>query len=168
MTIRPSTLADLTNIIDIQSYCYKEVTPENSDVLAEKLVLYPQGCFVAEEDSSTIAYMFSHPWKLASPVKINSFLGKIPNEANCYYIHDIAIHPSYRGYGIAKKLFNRALENALEESQQYIALVAVQNSESFWNKLGFRNCTSLNIEIGDVNDILGEYQEGAVFMLKDC
>lgn len=167
MNIRLSTLTDLPSILSVQASCYLEVEPERPEVLSEKFNLFPRGCFVAEVDSEVVGYMFSHPWKLGSPPKLDAFLLQIPINANTYYIHDIAVHPSFRGAGIAKLFYDKALDGGKEGGYKSISLIAVQESEKFWKKLGFVTYEQLTENLTSLKETLSHYQASAVYMVNN-
>ncbi len=167
MNIRLSKLTDLSAIVAVQASCYEEVNPERPEVLGEKLTIYPKGCFVLEIDNKVVGYMFSHPWQLDSPPKLDTFLSQIPNDPDCYYIHDIAIDPSFRGVGGARMLFDKALCLATEQSYKHLSLIAVQDSERFWSKLGFFRYEHQNENMPKLEDTLSNYQNSALYMMKD-
>ena len=78
--------------------------PEGSEIFEERFNLYPDGCFVLQNQNCLVGYAISHPWIEFSIPPLNSFLNEIPDSCNTYYIHDIAIAPSERGQGFSKEI----------------------------------------------------------------
>ena len=54
------------------------------------------------------------------------------------YLHDIAVHPRYRGMGLTRMLMERVDHETRREGFGVQCLVAVQNSQEFWRKHGFK------------------------------
>jgi GNAT superfamily N-acetyltransferase len=53
------------------------------------------------------------------------------------YIHDLAVLRSHRGRGLARLLLTEVFRVAEELGLKRFGLVAVQNSEAFWQRWGF-------------------------------
>lgn len=166
MKIRLAQQFDMPEIISVQSVCYRTVKPERLEVLSEKLGIYPKGCLVAEIDGRVVGYMFSHPWRLWVPPEIDSFLGCLPKNPDCFYIHDVAVLPTCRGLGIARDLIEKARVIAVENHLDSLTIIAVQDSENFWEQFGFRRPECENENIKQTLSILKSYQEGATYMIK--
>lgn len=109
--------------------------PEDDDVLAERLALYPQGCFALEDGDLFAGYLLSHPWRAFDPPPLNRLLGALPAVADTYYIHDLALHPAVRGRGAAAPVLARIFAATAGYPSQ--SLVAVNNSGGFWARHGF-------------------------------
>ena len=112
--------------------------PEDPDVLAERQRLYPQGCFMLFEDGRAIGYALTHPWRLGEPPPLNEPLGQLPDDATTYYIHDVALLPAVRGKGAAVRIAEMLIAHAREAGFSNLSLVAVNRSQAFWEKVGFR------------------------------
>ncbi|UVF18268.1 GNAT family N-acetyltransferase [Microvirga terrae] len=112
--------------------------PEDRAVLAERQRLYPTGCFMLTEDEHAIGYAFTHPWHLGEPPRLNRMLGELPSSPTTYYIHDVALLPTARGRGYAAQVTDRLIAHAREAGFDNLSLVAVNKSQTFWEKAGFR------------------------------
>ena len=66
---------------------------------AERVRLYPSGCFIYKSADRPCGYILSHPWVRNSPTPLNALLGQIPGDARTYYLHDLALLPKVRGLG---------------------------------------------------------------------
>jgi hypothetical protein len=60
---------------------------ECSDVFAEKLQLFPQGCFALVQNGAVVGYGISHPWQLNSIPPLDTFLGALPG------VLGMSVHP---------------------------------------------------------------------------
>jgi GNAT superfamily N-acetyltransferase len=112
--------------------------PEGKDVFTERQRLYPEGCHVLAVEGCLVGYAIAHPWQLGEPPPLNSRLGAIPHEASTYYIHDVALLPEARGRGYASQIVERLAEHARGAGPHNLSLVAVNRSQMFWERLGFR------------------------------
>lgn len=164
MKMRPLTAFDIDTVYEIQNACYLEVVPEDRDILLEKISLFPAGCLAAEIDGTVVGYLLSHPWNSASPPELNRPLGKIPGDADCFYIHDLAVAPGQREHGIGRALFRDAEQVALELGFSRMCLIAVQSSAAYWGRLGF---TEYAPEASpDIGARVRAYQADALYMSK--
>ena len=136
--------------------------PEDPEVLAERQRLYPQGCFMLVEDGRAIGYSLTHPWRLAEPPRLNRLLSAIPSPATTYYIHDVALLPVARGKGYAAQITSLLADHAREAGFSNLSLVAVNKSQVFWEKAGFRVITAPGLETK-----LASYGPDAALMVRD-
>lgn len=58
-------------------------------------------------------------------------------EEDCYYLHDMCVHPAHQRRGITRLLYGKILATAAEQGFDILALVAVQKSRKFWESKGF-------------------------------
>lgn len=111
---------------------------ESNESFRRRLEQFPQGCWACANDrDEVVGYMFGHPWVSRSVVPLDCRDLVIPHDADCYYLHDIAVIPKYRGMGIGKKFLALAVEIAKEHGFGQIRGVAVLDSLPYWQKLGF-------------------------------
>lgn len=96
---RPARTSDLVAISAIAARIHPDL-PESPDVFAEKIRLYPDGCRLLIADEEIAGYGLAHPWKQHRIPPLNGFLQKLPDDADCLYVHDVAVLPDFRG-GIA-------------------------------------------------------------------
>jgi GNAT superfamily N-acetyltransferase len=139
ITYQQLTPSYSSEVLSLQSTAYPSNLHETWDVLEAKLLSYPHGCYAAltAETHTLIGYLFSHPWNLTAPVPLNHSLSELPPNPNCYYIHDLVVHPSYRGKGIAQTLIDIAFSQMKKVGVETIALVAVGGASRFWGKILF-------------------------------
>ncbi len=114
--------------------------PEREAVLAEKLALFPAGCFVLSAGgggSSVAGYAFSHPWTKDSVPSLDTFLATLPDHPTAYFIHDVTLDDSVRGQGHASAIVPMLVEVARAHGLTHMMLVAVNGAEVFWGRFGF-------------------------------
>lgn len=135
--IRGIQESDLDAVLGVQEQCYRRDLLESRECFAQKLSLFPRGCFCAIAGGRMVAYVFTHPWKLGAHVHLNSQSMVGAERPDCLYVHDMAIVPRARARGVADGLL-RAVQGAADElGLGAFAGVAVQGSEPFWERWGF-------------------------------
>jgi len=138
------------------------IHPEDFQVLAERQRLYPQGCHMLVEAGQAIGYALTHPWRYAEPPPLNGLLGEIPSSATTYYVHDVALLPQARGRGHAEGMTDWLVSHARNAGFHTLSLVAVNKSQAFWEKVGFRVIT-----VPGLAAKLASYGPDAVLMVRD-
>jgi len=154
--------SDLRCVMEVQAVAYDARYHEDEVVFAEKLDLFPYGCWIGEMDSGVVGYLFSHPWQIGAPPELNAQLGELPKQPDCYYIHDVAVRPSFQGRGIGRELACKAKTLAAEYEWSRIALVSIQDSQGFWGKSGFECVTDLS---PTMSEKIASYGSEACFMI---
>jgi len=112
---------------------------ESNDSFRRRMEQFPDGCVACvNEKDEVVGYMFCHPWKKDSVVPLDCRTLEIPKEdADCFYIHDIAVLPAHRRKGIATRFLEIAVELATKNGFDMIEGVSVLGSHSHWQKGGF-------------------------------
>lgn len=157
---RPASMTDITAIIAIAERIHPDLF-ERPDVFAEKMRLCPDGCRVLVGDEGIVGYGLAHPWKQHQIPPLDCFLASLPDDADCLYVHDVAVLPFARG-GVAAA-YIRTLEQLARSSGAVLALVSVYATRSLWEQFGFRSVTT-NAEL---RAKLACYGEAATYMLWD-
>lgn len=116
--------------------------PEDDAVFTERLHLAPQGCFLLELDGQACGYLFSHPWLAEDIPPLNTLLGRLPEKPGTWYLHDIALMPQARSRGETTPIIRHLFALAQAANLPSVSLVAVNNSQPFWTRLGFRDASS--------------------------
>jgi len=156
--MQTADLAAVNSLADLVHVSY----PEDAAVFAERLRLYPAGCFVlVGKAGAAVGYAITHPWHFKKPPALNSMLGALPEPATSYYIHDIAILPAGRGSGAASRLVAAIIAHARETGAANISLIAVNGSIPFWARQGFE------VDADSALDAkLKSYDDDARFMVR--
>lgn len=155
---RKATEADLPEIKALSERVHPGL-PEDLDVFAERLRLYPSGTLVCGEGGRLVGYAISHPWVRDRIRPLNALVGAIPEDANGYYFHDFAIDDSMRGRGLGTQSTELLKAHAGQARFRTINLVAVNASEGFWERHGFRTRNAPGLA-----QKLATYGTGATYM----
>ena len=138
INIRHINPSEHNDISKLATENYSEDYFESDESFSSKIKNYYEGCFVADLDG-VVGYIISFPYFIGKSFRINSTYVP-PDNADCCYIHDLSVSKDFRNKGIAKMLAGHVLKN----SWKVVCLTAVQNSERFWNKMGFRSFFELD------------------------
>ena len=111
--------------------------PEDPAVFAERLRLFPAGCWVLEEADACVGYLIGHPWLLHRPVPLNHLLRLLPEVPDTFYLHDLALLPPARGRGDAGAGVSLLVLEARRLGLGAMSLVSVGGSAGFWKRHGF-------------------------------
>jgi len=133
---RAATSADLDNVHQIGEQIHLDL-PEKREIFAEKLSLFPDGCFVLVQNETIVGYGFCHPWLLNRIPELNKPLLRLPSHADCILIHDVAILQQARGRGAADVLIETIVKLAKARGIANLALVSVYGSYRLWGRFGF-------------------------------
>lgn len=158
---RPAHPSDLPAIGAIAARIHPDL-PEGPEVLAEKMRLYPDGCRVLVAGGEIAGYGLAHPWKQHQIPPLDFFLERLPEDADCLYVHDIAVLPDRRG-GVARAYMTAIAELARASGIATLALVSVYTTRPLWERLGFRPVAA----DAALRAKLASYGEGATYMLRD-
>jgi GNAT superfamily N-acetyltransferase len=157
---RGLTALDLPDVEAIAAKVHPDF-PEDMAVFAERQRLYPEGTRLLELDGVPAGYILSHPWRFKALPELNALLGAIPDNADTYYLHDLALLPAARGTGAAAMIVGDILRHARAAGLASVSLVAVNGSLPFWYKHGFRA-----LKAPELDDKLNSYEAAARLMVK--
>lgn len=161
--IREMHVEDLAAVARLQDRCYAPELFESHEVLQQRLMLYPQSCWVACYQDKLWGYLFSYPSLRGKINPLGAEFAQL-SSADCLYLHDLAVSRDARGYGVATALVEKAVAYAYELDLSQLALVAVQNSASFWQQQGFAIEPTLSSE---AEQALGTYElQDACYMVR--
>ncbi|MFZ6689315.1 GNAT family N-acetyltransferase [Undibacterium sp. SXout11W] len=153
---------DLPAVHAVQALAYVAEMVEPLDLLKARLQTSPETAWVAENKDGIGAYLVAYPSQRGKISALGSDfdLSYVPN---ALYIHDVAVAPRMAGQGVAVALVQQAVSCALAKHLQYGCLVSVQNSLSFWEKLGFLEDRELSPE---QSSLLSTYTGAAYYCSK--
>lgn len=158
---RPARASDLPAISAIAARIHPDL-PERPEVFAEKMRLYSDGCRVLAADDGIAGYGLAHPWTQHRIPPLDGFLEQLPGNADCLYVHDVAVLPGFRG-GVAGDYVAAIEQLARASGIATLALVSVYATRPLWERLGFRAVTA-NAEL---RAKLASYDDNATYMLRD-
>ena len=151
-------------VLEIQHECYTEVAPESPQSIAAKCEASPSSCFVASIEGRIIAYLLSFPSRFDSPPSLDAAECRIPKHPDTLYLHDLAISLEARGSGVGTPLVAAAFAAARGASLSRACLIAVQNSQRYWERFGFQVVPELPPGVAGK---LASYGPGARYMQRD-
>jgi GNAT superfamily N-acetyltransferase len=161
VALRPLSPADLDGIVAIEAVSYAPELFESRAALESRLAVFPDGCWIAAAGADIAGYLVSHPWVRGSVPSLDTPLGPLPDACDCYYVHDICVHPEWRKRGVGALLLTRALQTAARLSLDVTCLTAVQQSPVYWRRFGFEEWPD---PTPTLREHLASYGAGAVYM----
>jgi GNAT superfamily N-acetyltransferase len=135
--------------------------PEDIAVFAERLRLYGDGAWLLEIGGAPAGYLLSHPWPAGTMPRLNHLYRMLPAGLQTYYLHDLALLPTARGFGAAAAIVKRALAHARRAGFATASLVAVSGSAPFWERHGFAPAATPELR----EPLLG-YEAAARYMVR--
>lgn len=134
---RPMAPADIDGVVRVARLAFPDHF-EDRRCFAERLALYPRGCFALDDGNGGIAgYLIAYPWTARGAPPLNALIHRLPDEADVLYLHDLALDPAVRGRGHAGRAIDRLVGQARGDGWTTLALVAVNRAAAFWAKAGF-------------------------------
>lgn len=154
---------DLDDISELSNRVHVNY-PERQQVLEEKFALFPQGCFTLLASNGDISgYCFSHPWTDGPPPSLDTFLNALPAHPSSYFIHDLTLDPSMQGKKLTSIVVPLIVAVAKAIPVKRMALVAVNGSDPFWSRMGFRKTDDPVLQAS----ARSKYDDSAVHMQRD-
>jgi ribosomal protein S18 acetylase RimI-like enzyme len=161
--IRPIGEEDLADVMRIQAECYPSEMQEPEAVVLSRIVAAGGTSLVAHAgDKAVSAYVFAYPTMQGAVTRLNHPF-TLPAGPDTLYIHDLAVPASAAGRGLARRLVAGLVDRARERGLVHAALVSVQDSHAFWERLGFAVETEHS---PDGLAALATYPEGARYMTR--
>lgn len=151
---------DLATISAIAARIHPDL-PERPEVLSEKLRLCPDGCWVLAGGNEIAGYGLAHPWIQQQIPSLDGVLDRLPDAADCLYVHDVAVLPDFRG-GVVRAYLAAIEELARSSGITTVALVSVYGTRPLWEHLGFQGVAP----DAALRDKLSCYGASATYMLR--
>jgi hypothetical protein len=111
--------------------------PERPAVFAEKVRLFPEGCRKRVANGRMVGYALAHPWRSDDPPPLDGFLHRLPDDADCLFIHDIALLAQARGVHAPAEYFDHVFAVATGLRLPRAALIAAYGTARLWRRFGF-------------------------------
>jgi predicted N-acetyltransferase YhbS len=138
VTLRPLTAADLPSIAALEAEAYDTALRVADAAFLRLIDLYPDGAIGAFDEGGLCGFIFGLPLMSGSTLDLREPLARIPEAADVFYVHDIAVARRCRGRGLGGELAARLLDGARRAGFARAELVSVQGSAPFWERFGFR------------------------------
>lgn len=158
---RAMTTSDLPAVLKVADIVHVDY-PESEAVFAERLALFPAGCWVASDGNRILGYTITHPGIQGKPPALDSLLVSLPDTPDCLYMHDVALLPEARQHGLGSKIVGLVRDVARTLHLPAIALVAVNGSVPYWQGRGFAQYTKTDTQL---RAKLASYTEDAAYLV---
>ncbi len=135
--LRPIRESDLDAVLGVQAACYPPAMQEAAQVVLSRLHAAGDTSFVAESEGRVCAYVFAYRSTRGAVTPLDAPF-EVAADGDTLYIHDLSVAPDAAGRGLARLLVERLQALAHEHGLGNCALVSVQSSQVFWERLGFR------------------------------
>lgn len=139
MTLRPLTRHDIEALHHLEAAAYLPSLHESDAAFLRLIELFPDGAIGCFDDEGLCGYALGVPLTSGSVLELQSPLDRIPDAADMFYVHDVAVAKRCRGRGLGRLLVTRLLEVAAARGLTRCELVSVQGSAPFWERFGFRS-----------------------------
>ncbi|WP_235471170.1 GNAT family N-acetyltransferase [Herbaspirillum hiltneri] len=139
--------------------------PESPAVFVERLRLFAAGCLIAADANGTVlGYAIAHPAVLGQPPALDSLLGELPPQADCLYLHDVALTEATRQSGLGGALVGYLRELAFAQGFACAALMAVNNSAAYWRRHSFISFARVDAALAKK---IASYGSDAQYLVSD-
>lgn len=158
------TLNDLARVLDLQRRCYPPQYHEPLGAFANKVQWSPDSGWLVVSSGQAVAYLVTLPVDEAHFPALHASDWRPPEQARWLCLHDLAVDPDHRGTGAGQRLIEQAFTHARQRGLNGLALVAVQGSQPYWARQGFR---PESVTHAGLLESLRSFGDGARFMVRD-
>lgn len=143
-------LADIDEVFSLQEFVYDSSYVEPRQTFRSHLESSSSLCIVLETAASLIVgYVIAHPSDLDAIDPLSSVSVVCSKNPSVLYIHDVCLHPNFRGHGHALAMLKFIAKRKQFNNLEYLALISIKSALKFWLSLGFRPrsstfCESIN------------------------
>lgn len=130
--------ADLDQCTNLEKLCYADQEAATREHIEKRIETYPDGFFVAETNGKIIGMIncgATHMDDITDELYMQ-LTGHVRNGKN-NVIFSIAVHPDYRGRGLAHELINLVIETSTKKQKQAVHLLCKKQQIDFYQHLGF-------------------------------
>jgi predicted N-acetyltransferase YhbS len=131
--------ADVPAVLALQAECYQPEFHESAAAFAAK-VRATRGLhcsFLAVQGGRMLGYVVSLPVDDDQLPGLDAPEWTPARAPRTLYLHDLAVSPAGREQRLGHKLVEQVLRRARDMGLHQVALVAVQGSRGYWERLGF-------------------------------
>lgn len=148
LAIRQINIQEMEMVYRLANLVYPVDFHEDMESFESKFNLFPKGFLGIFSSNELDGYIISHPWKGEREVPLNYILKKVISPDR-FYLHDVVVHPEYRGRGYGKALLENAMKVGIEEGFKLISAVAVSSSgKGILESFGFRESKEIEYALG--------------------
>jgi ribosomal protein S18 acetylase RimI-like enzyme len=151
MMLRQLTPGDIDALHRLEGEAYTPALLESDAAFLRLIELFPEGAFGCFDEEGLCGYAFGVPLKAGSTLQLRTPLDAIPDDADTFYVHDVAVAARCRRQGVARLLVSKLLDLARLKGFRRSELVSVQGSAPFWEKFGFRREREFEYAPGEVS-----------------
>lgn len=164
ITLRAVHSGDLAAILQVQAACYPPPMQEGADVVLARIRQAGDTSFVAtQRNGAILAYAFAYRSMQGALTPLDACFA-LAAAGDTLYLHDLAVAPHAAGQGLARRLAAHVDTLARRQGSRWCALVSVQDSRRFWERLGYRATACATPQAGAA---LATYPPGALYMTLD-
>lgn len=127
---------DLDTVLEIANQVHVGFG-ETLELFANRLELYPAGCYLAKSEGKALGYSIAFPCLSHKPPKLNEIWQSLPAHPDCFYWHDLCLLPTARGKGLGKTINQQMIKLAHGLNLKQLTLISIHNSAPFWVSQGF-------------------------------
>lgn len=162
-TLRQMNEKDIAAVLQIQAENYVSSMVETETIVRCRLRDFPETAWVAEDAHTVCGYLVAYPSRVGHVTSLASGFETV-DDADCLYLHDLAIAKRAKGQGMGRSLVQGAWDDALARGLRCSTLVSVQDSQRFWHALGY----VVSDEMPDAQRVkLMTYDSPAHYMVKN-
>lgn len=110
---------------------------EDEATIRSRLRAAPDSAWVAQEEGGVCAYLMAYRSVVGKVTPLDGAFDPVA-EADALYLHDLAVAARCKGQGIGPALVQCAWRHAVSAGLAYSALLSVQGSRGFWERLGYQ------------------------------
>lgn len=155
MAFRRMLADDLDAVMAVQIEAYGVGFVEGCDVLAQRLAAAPETAWVAVDSIGVCGYLVACLSQRGRVTALGSGFS-VATAPDCLYLHDLAVSARASGHGVGPELVRLAHAFARDARLAWSALVSVQDSRTFWVRLGYAEDPPAADEVAKLGDYPGE------------
>lgn len=160
MILREMRQEDIDEILNLQEIVYEAMYIEPIDTFTSHLASSLSCCIVLETaDMQVVGYGIAHPSGLGLIDPLSSVVVLPSENSSVLYIHDICLHPDFRGLGLALSMLRFIANRKQYVDFEYLTLVSIESALSFWFSIGFRPASTSYLEA------LNSYGAGSMYLV---
>lgn len=161
-SVRTMSERDIGAVLRIQAECYVPHMVEADETIRLRLREFSDTAWVAEDARGICGYLVAYGSRMGKITPLGAMFARF-DDADTFYLHDLAVAGRSKGQGVAQTLTRHALEYAAMHGYRFSALVSVQGSQAFWRRLGYEAWEAV---LPDQRNNLQTYASHACYMVR--